>query len=1427
MKSIKTVVLAGLLAAAFGCAQEIGDVNRVQPDYVKVSDLAGEWYFLPTIIETQYNQGMLFEGLPGTMEKIRWEVQEGALLGYRSYEVNPALDGTSNGSANGIDTPGSATPIIGFAIKSHFDIRRQYNPSTGVENNVLEENQSDRPWWERDYIRVDWSTSVIDNPVDIAGFATAYYSSYRDYISSVEETDPNRLRVLPGYIDATINVGLMVDMETCYYEFADWIDWCGGSEAKMRMSFRKVDANNDYEPQEYPDYVPMQLRYRYRDSSTALPCDPTPDNLDTCIQLGICIPSTTEEEDPFCRPKLYDVYVDSHGYFCDETFNPDDCYQYTIPIFENFGYFRTVRWLYDQERGYRLDGRQYLINRWNIWKQSKDENGNWIPQKERETKPVIWYANTQYPEWLWGSAEKMMAQWDLALKGAVAAARGIDYDRNNPDDLRTKVSDELFVLRRNDCNPDNILKYAKDNDLEDVVVRVAGGLDKIAIGNIERVCAALEYNSYGKPTPFEWQRLGDLRYNMVNWADTDAVAAPLGMSPSQADPETGELISAILNLYGPALRNWAKYYADIVSLINGDISESEVMGGEYIRSAIQAGRAQRNGSLSSREVDRMMQDVDQRMAGMSGDSYLTPVPPTDHQDRMNMIAGSSLERELLINDEVLRATAGPNRYQPGQTISAEAYKLASPARWSTASPPADFLASGGRNVDLKSLIGNQQRLDQFFMNHNIEMPDYFEPALLGLAHQLKGKSREEVHNFIMHIATEQLATHEMGHNLALRHNFAASGDALNFPREFWAIKALSPDTQTALGQVDRLTWIPEPTRAQFKEALTSCEPTDLTTADCLNIGEYMYASVMDYGQRINNWGWHGLGYWDMAAVKFGYTMQKEVFDERGGAFLGDPYETNSALYLMNYTDFPKMLTNPDMDDVWNEAVNAISDATTQVVTLPEACDLDGNGPAGCMNVAYENMYKRRDVSFSDWVDSYYTYFFITSKQEYREVPYNYCSDVYAWGGNLTCNMWDLGANVQEIVQNATELYNYYYLFSNFKRDRFNFGDFGSYMNRLYSRTFQPIRYSFNYYYYYRHSTARIWPMIHDWAEAAFNGLNFLGSILQMPEPGNYCLCTTNCQNTELRPLPDNSYVPMTGSTCPGNTTPLTVGLGTGRYYNTIWTPDYFYKPLVIGSFWDKILVLSTLTDSSAYFARDISGWFDRGSYSITYYRVWSDEMIELFKGLIEGDASRYAPEVVDDGHGKLTVVPQRIVARGHEPANIIVPSDNYFMRFYAMYFGVLGLTSTVDRHLDFVDRARVHLVGEYNEPDYSTFTPAEMAVFTNPQTNLTYRAAPIDALRDSGGNIYNTDRCIGYSYVVKARDFVTSDWQPAKDALTAAQAACSADAECTIENPANANWVALGNAEEFFGKVDHRLTEMAENLDILRMFTNYLPFSNL
>ncbi len=73
----------------------------------------------------------------------------------RTYEV---VDGANIG---GDSSTFLGEPLAAFPIDSHFDIQRQYNPATGETSVVTEENTRDRMWWERDYMRVDWTTNNV------------------------------------------------------------------------------------------------------------------------------------------------------------------------------------------------------------------------------------------------------------------------------------------------------------------------------------------------------------------------------------------------------------------------------------------------------------------------------------------------------------------------------------------------------------------------------------------------------------------------------------------------------------------------------------------------------------------------------------------------------------------------------------------------------------------------------------------------------------------------------------------------------------------------------------------------------------------------------------------------------------------------------------------------------------------------------------------------------------------------------------------------------------------------------------------------------------------------------------------------------------------------------------------------------------------
>src|SRR5690606_39997634 len=51
-------------------------------------------------------------------------------------------------------------------FRSHFAVTRRYNEATGEQRNIVEENDADRPWYEREYMRVAWSKSLATDSYD-------------------------------------------------------------------------------------------------------------------------------------------------------------------------------------------------------------------------------------------------------------------------------------------------------------------------------------------------------------------------------------------------------------------------------------------------------------------------------------------------------------------------------------------------------------------------------------------------------------------------------------------------------------------------------------------------------------------------------------------------------------------------------------------------------------------------------------------------------------------------------------------------------------------------------------------------------------------------------------------------------------------------------------------------------------------------------------------------------------------------------------------------------------------------------------------------------------------------------------------------------------------------------------------------------------
>src|SRR6478736_1453221 len=120
-----------VILVAAGCAGQ-GDIDRTQPDkvdksiFVNPDGTARSFYYRKTTVGVPPTSAYAYEGIMGEMLKVRFEIQQKYLLGYRTYDYAPGSEGQFTSGSNNQDTP-----FLMFAISSHFDVKREYNPATG------------------------------------------------------------------------------------------------------------------------------------------------------------------------------------------------------------------------------------------------------------------------------------------------------------------------------------------------------------------------------------------------------------------------------------------------------------------------------------------------------------------------------------------------------------------------------------------------------------------------------------------------------------------------------------------------------------------------------------------------------------------------------------------------------------------------------------------------------------------------------------------------------------------------------------------------------------------------------------------------------------------------------------------------------------------------------------------------------------------------------------------------------------------------------------------------------------------------------------------------------------------------------------------------------------------------------------------------
>lgn len=1016
MQKIHIGLYVSILLAcyAFGCAEPVEDIDRTQPNKIKKEVFEGEWYFRQTVVHVNGAATSSFIALEGDGERVKFQITENMLIARRAHEDILGLDQPAYNvppqfveefsNFREDDTTGS--PVAAFGIRTHFDVQRAYNPSTGEQSNVLMENMMDRPWFDRDWMRVDWTRNSIgamqggllpfekmegslppqDEGDDIRWFIECQRKGTEEFISC----DAPDAEVT--YIDTLTEYVAKSSWNDCINNFFSvpgifYAD-CGTERIKVRSSFAKLRPLEDCEG-----------------------CN-----------------STWKSKNDFI-PREYDDYAD-----------------------KKFGFFRQNRAQYDRRYGVRDFNTSNLAQIRGIWKKQQrpkrnadgnvmvDDNGNEIlepiPYHEREVKAIPYYVNIDHPYDLLDEMGLISDDYDIAFRRIAFALMKTSAEKAGSPLVYTTV-DEVPRMFYICTNPGPIGTDEEKSPLPELAAFYQQSNEGYASGACVRP---------GTP-----KNMGDVRYSFFNFINTPNQNGPLGYGPSSADPLTGELYNGTSNAYGAAIDSYAQYLLDIIRVVNGDLDPKDVGYGRNVEAYFDGLRKQaqansmnesidssaismtqkQNVSLAAAEVasrrthrldikKQMMHKLSQpRIQNLltAGQEPLL-LKNRNQLDPLASIRGTAIEDKVIFPEMLKALTLGS--ISNLADIDEDTLEKVSPLRGLS-------MQSMRKKMDAQNLRNLQKRI------HFAE--ESFDPKFLGWARQAKsiqetlraqGISEDEVQfelwKWVRGKAYLGLQEHEVGHSLGLRHNFAGSTDSLNYFPQYWSLRqqTFNPDCKTVprtsaeiQKDIDNGVENPDKYRANGYRTFTSyglatrevapgsCRKNEnsddesttgrevLVAADDEGharvyrslmrgnveftnltfdgIETYSSSSIMEYGATFGLNDQAGLALYDYAALAYGYGGLLEVFNEapsklnivhtydeadsfeQGGDENGNPYS-----YILRSPE--KIVDMRDVDTFEVRRLVADSDEVIIEEDVPRALDRE----------TYQNFNGFRDAGWNYW-----------------------------------------------------------------------------------------------------------------------------------------------------------------------------------------------------------------------------------------------------------------------------------------------------------------------------------------------------------------------------------------------------------------------------------------------------------------------------
>ena len=1349
------------LAFGQGCADP-EEINRVQPDLIKKSDLEGEWYSIGTVVKSPYASHYVFPGLQGTLERGVWEVERHHLVFYRTYEAVRGAD--NQGIRSDVDTPlldkdgnpityektlpdGTkvqatryvyrAAPIKKYAIRGHFDVRRQYNPMTGEEANVIVEDASEKFWFQRDHMRVDFGSNVANNFGDIA-FGAALPATMTVYEGESAPEDL-RIRLEPGYMDFVVRGFVLAPTEyldgwgyvpSCL--FYPWFNGayyeCDEEEIHIRTSFMRVQDNNTYKPLDWNDH-----------------------------------------------------------------------------LLNKFGFYRSARSQFDEQYGETFTGADRFIRRFRIWKDYITDSNGKLDYAQMEPNPIVYYLSEDFPRELIRGALDLARQWNEPFLETVETRMNKDYMVDLDGDNVAETAGRMFVLCENSQAEADAARAADPNAaLAETNAFWCKDMDqKKRLGDLRynilsSVNEPVQYGLYGygpmhsDPITGETIHANSFQYtaNLRLGARTavDMIEYAAGVQNFRDITEARHIETQLRagRLAGTQgaprkLSGEASAYVSEAAAVVGAEVGAQMMGLGFQQTDIDLATARMNRLLASGEYSNLWLNED--MAAIAGMpiTKLGTVSGQDAKKLNDIVHPANLGSEKLLGwkmqldlergqkaicmkeffDDSFRGLAFEYKAKYDAAVceglkaemdaganlvfNFDAFRKPSETRCDAdsdcgANQVCQFVDQGevsgsfcftpcsaGALFDqLREEIRRANQVNPFvYWPPNALYTDTADARVLAsqqAARRIVEEIREETFLDVFDRMWSTVAMHEVGHNVGFRHNFASSTDALNYFPKYWELKG----RDTGSG------WDPF---VLFE--------TDTQSQTVNKMREYQQSTVMEYSSSFNA-RYQGLGFYDRAAILYGYGELVEVFEnppafDSWAKYLDDPINENpelfpvesrrvqplaKALEKVHHTNFPDLFGG--VDNILNR----------RVVDAMEVADTS----KPCSQ--HDSPYDTTVCGAGSFCQPFTGGFFCT-KPDMVEVPYRFCGDEYNWT-NPTCQTWDEGTDAYEIVNNSIADYEAYWPFWAYARDNELFNPGTSYWGRVvyemygYRKQFEHWALSYaryNHNNWWEQKFGKPWHLDENGGLGATLGAKMifehLANIFGRPSDGYYGY---NRRRGTYEPVVDN------GSNQYSNLFQVREDVGARPIYPSYDFSGYIYRPYRSGTFYDRLAALMYMSYPTTMFTIGVDRMYDTKRFRLNFASVWPQRVHNLFAGIIAGRPEMYGWCIEHNGtppdqggNGTPRGVKSRLWFGTQEELDAWYtnctpldpeplydfPTTQYRLPAIAAIYGFGWMSGTYDR--SFIDRNRLWLQGDGS--DVTIPQGFEVITHTDPFSGKVYTAS--------------------------------------------------------------------------------------------------------